>query len=116
MDYDVLIRTVYCDSAEQTLINGLVSYLRNRGYKIPVKNSIKKPIQDRIMFTNLLVATSRFFIYIKDCETLNDALIEAVYDDKKNEDTRLDDFTSDIDTLDAFEYSFESVMKLYERR
>ncbi|MFR6310985.1 PBSX family phage terminase large subunit [Anaerofustis stercorihominis] len=116
LDYDVLIRTVYCDSAEQTLINGLVSYLRNRGYKIPVKNSIKKPIQDRIMFTNLLVATSRFFIYIKDCETLNDALIEAVYDDKKNEDTRLDDFTSDIDTLDAFEYSFESVMKLYERR
>lgn len=32
-----------------------------------------------------------------------------VWDDKKLEDTRLDDGTSDIDTLDAFEYSFENI-------
>lgn len=116
LDYDILVRSIYCDSAEQTLINGLKTFLFNKNYTIPVKNSIKKQIHDRIMFLNLLVSTSRFFIYIKQCKTLDEALIEAVYDDKKNEDVRLDDFTSDIDTLDAFEYSFESVMKLYERR
>ena len=115
LDYGVLIRSIYCDSAEQTLINGLKAFMLGKNYSIPVKNSMKKQIHDRIMFLNLLVSTSRFFIYIKDCKTLDEALTEAVYDDKKNEDVRLDDFTSDIDTLDAFEYSFESVMKLYER-
>ena len=30
---------------------------------------------------------------------------------EKGEDKRLDDFTSDIDILDAFEYSFERFMR-----
>ena len=34
-----------------------------------------------------------------------------MWDDKKLEDTRLDDFTTDIDDLDAYEYSIERDMK-----
>ena len=46
---------------------------------------------------------------LDQCQTLEDALTTALWDEKKClvEDVRLDDGTSDIDTLDAFEYTFE---------
>lgn len=51
------------------------------------------------------------------CETLRDAFQGAVYDDKVvGEDIRLDNGTSDIDTLDAFEYSFERYIPRLIRR
>ena len=34
-----------------------------------------------------------------------------MWDDNKLEDTRLDDFTTDIDSMDAYEYSYERDMK-----
>jgi hypothetical protein len=43
---------------------------------------------------------------MRECDTVIAAFKEAVWDPKK-EDVRLDDGTSDIDTLDAVEYSFE---------
>lgn len=49
----------------------------------------------------------RFFYVPTDCQSLEKALCDAVFDSKKQEDARLDDGTSDIDTLDSFEYSFE---------
>lgn len=56
-----------------------------------------------------MLGQHRFF-YVKDqCQSLEDALTTALWDEKKSlvEDVRLDDGTSDIDTLDAFEYTFE---------
>lgn len=44
-----------------------------------------------------------------------DALQTAIYDPDKFEDERLDDGTSDIDSLDAFEYSIEPYYKDLER-
>ena len=38
------------------------------------------------------------------------ALLEAVWNEKKTEDERLDDGTTDIDSLDAFEYTIERDM------
>ena len=38
---------------------------------------------------------------------MKDALRTAVYKQDECEDVRLDNGTTDIDTLDAFEYSFE---------
>ena len=45
------------------------------------------------------------------CETLRTAFCEALWNDKKQEDERLDDGSTDIDTLDAFEYSIEKERK-----
>lgn len=100
------IKSLYADSAEQTLINGVRTALRPIG--VIVKNSLKKPINDRIHATTSLMAQERFKYIKEDCETLEQALCTAVYNDKQLTDTRLDNGTSDIDTLDAFEYSFEA--------
>lgn len=93
---------IYADSAEQTLINTL----RKKTY-MPVYNSIKRPVIDRIRHTDLLMVQRRIYL-TRDCASLAKALREAVYDDKKLVDTRLDTAGgSDIDSLDAFEYSWE---------
>lgn len=102
---------IFADSAERVLIKGMQRALLDDGIDIKVKNSIKNEIVDRIRLVNLLVATGRFF-YTDDCESLVEALSTAVYEDDKMVDTRLDDGTSDIDTLDAFEYSIEKYIKV----
>lgn len=100
------VRHIYADSAEQTLIAGLREYLKDMA--ITVKNSLKRPINDRIFATTILMGSGRFFIVEADCNTLSEAFMGAVWDDKViGTEVRLDNGTSDIDTLDAFEYSFE---------
>lgn len=101
------------DSAEQILIRGLFNTAQEKGLRTQVKNALKMPINDRIKLTLLLMAQERFFV-AKSCPYLTDALASAVYDDKKQVDTRLDDGTSDIDSLDAFEYSIEPYYKQLE--
>lgn len=101
------------DSAEQILIRGLFNTARAEGLKTQVKNALKMPINDRIKLTLLLMAQGRFFV-TKQCPHLIDALSSAVYDSGKIGDERLDDGTSDIDSLDAFEYSIEPYYKQLE--
>lgn len=93
---------IYCDSAEQTMIN---SYKEHTNY--PIYNSIKRPINDRIRGTLLLMGAGRWHIVEGECDPLIEGLKTAVWDNKSKEDKRLDDGTSDIDILDADEYSFE---------
>jgi hypothetical protein len=98
------IDAVFCDSAEQTLIHTI----RNRtGY--PVYNSKKRPILDRIRAASLLLASGRLGIVRGENDALVSGLREAAWDDK-NPDRRLDDGSSDIDILDAFEYAWEGEM------
>ena len=52
------------------------------------------------------MARNKFF-YTQNAETVKDALVNAVWDETKQKDVRLDDGTSDIDSLDAMEYSIE---------
>lgn len=100
------ISAVYADSAEQTLIAGLRQALRPLG--IVVKNSLKREINDRIRATTMLMAGERFKLVTSECNSLVNAFKGAVWNDKIiGKEERLDDGTSDIDTLDAFEYSFE---------
>ena len=101
------------DSAEQILIRGLFNTAIHDGLQTQVKNALKMPITDRIKLTLLLMAQGRFFVSA-ECPHLSDALASAVYDDSKPVDTRLDDGTSDIDSLDAFEYSIEPFYKQLE--
>lgn len=101
------VRYVFADSAEQYLINGLRGVTKSLG--LSIGDSQKVPIVQRIICTNSLLNTGRLKIH-KDCKFVIDGLRAAVWDSKaaaKGEDKRLDDFTSDIDVLDATEYSFE---------
>ena len=51
------------------------------------------------------------FFVDPSCIHLREALTSAVYDPKyTTEDRRLDNGTTNIDSLDAMEYAFESVM------
>ena len=98
---------IYCDSAESVLIRGLRTALLNAEINIPIVNAWKIEINDRIRLENRLIGQTRFF-YTDDCETLVTALCSAIYNPKSiTKDERLDDGTSDIDTLDAFEYTIE---------
>ena len=103
------------DSAEQILIRGLSHTAQKNRLSTTVKNALKMPINDRIMLTLLLMKQGRLFVS-RNCPHLIEALSTALYDSsKKNEDVRLDDGTTDIDSLDAFEYSIEPHYKELER-
>ena len=103
------ITCVYCDSAEQTLIAGIRTALRKAGLGwVRVENALKTTINDRIRFTQRMLSQGRFFYVENQCNSLVEAMTTALWNDKNlTEDERLDDGTSDIDSLDAFEYTFE---------
>lgn len=91
-------------SLGQTLTFGLNKYLQQKGIPLRVEDCIKGQIIDRIYMDLALFARGKRFI-LKKCKYLREAYQQAVWDEKK-ENTRLDDFTSDIDSLDANEYSY----------
>lgn len=110
------ITHVYCDSAEQVLMRGLrTALIKNNLGEIKVTNARKEQITNRIFTLTSLAAQNRF-CYTEECESLEDALSMAVWNPKSMELERLDDGTSDIDTLDAFEYSYEHDWKKYIKR
>lgn len=108
---------VWCDNAEKVLISGLKSSARKNGLGwLRIENALKEVVNERISLTSRLMAQGRFFYMPDMCETLVSALCSAVWNPKeitKNE--RLDDGTSDIDTLDAFEYSIERYITKFIR-
>lgn len=102
-----LVTDAWCDSAEQTLINGLRVAAARERLPINVGNALKKPINDRIRATTILMGAGRFFVN-NACTTTIDALKSAIWDSKhETEDVRLDDGTTNVDSLDALEYGFE---------
>jgi hypothetical protein len=76
---------------------------------VTIVDSAKRPITDRIAFVVSLMSAGKFHL-LKDCELLTAGLSCAVWDEKSEGDKRLDNFTSDIDILDAMEYSIERYM------
>lgn len=109
----VQIRYVFGDSEAQYLINGLFKAIRNAGLPFTVGDCLKAQISQRITCANTLFNLGRLQIN-KCCKIVIDGLKNAVWDPKASEqgkDIRLDDFTSDIDILDAFEYSWERFMR-----
>ena len=101
------VTDVWCDSAEQTLINGLRVAAARERIGVNIGNAMKKPINDRIRALCILMGAGRFFCS-SECTTTIDALKSALWDSKHTtEDVRLDDGTTNIDNLDSLEYSFE---------
>lgn len=88
----------------QTFTFGLNRYLQQHRIPLQVQDCIKGKIIDRIYMDLALFARSKRYI-LKKCKHLKEAYEQAVWSDKIP-DTRLDDFTSDIDSLDANEYSY----------
>ena len=102
-----LVTDAWCDSAEQTLINGLRTAAAMNRLPINIGNALKKPINDRIRALCILMGADRFKVFA-GCKWTIDALKCAIWDSKKpTEDIRLDNGTTNIDSLDALEYAFE---------
>ncbi len=105
------IESVYWDNAETVLGNSIRNAVERRFPWISVYPAKKRTINDRIRCTVRLMGASRFFI-TDDCESLEIAFSDAVWDKEvKDKDERLDDGSTDIDSLDAFEYTIERDMK-----
>lgn len=99
---------IFADSAEQVLNNSLQGELLANGLNIKVQDSIKIPIKDRIELWNRLLNLDRLSFIEGETKTIIEALQTALYDDKAKDDRWIDDGeTSDIDSLDSFNYSFE---------
>ena len=99
-------RYAFWDNAETVLGQSIENACRKAFPSLLVLPAIKKKINDRINYTVRLMGSGRFFI-TPDCQTLKKALQDAVYNSKVLQEERLDDGSTDIDTLDAYEYTIE---------
>ena len=103
------VHDLYCDSAEQVLIKGIKTAAASEKLTLNVHNARKGPITDRIRFYSMIMSQGRFFI-LRQCRHVVEAFQSAVWDSRKPDDVRLDDGTTNIDSLDAAEYSTEPYM------
>jgi hypothetical protein len=100
------VSALYWDNAETVLGNSIRNAVERDYPGIGVYPAAKRRINDRINATVRLQGGDRFWM-TTDCETLKDAMTEAVWNREKQDDERLDDGSTDIDSLDAFEYTIE---------
>jgi PBSX family phage terminase large subunit len=105
------IDIIWADCAEQILISALQEVLDELQLHIPIKDSIKTPINSRIYAINMLLMVNKLKFVEEDTKEIVTSLQEAVQDPEEDEDRYLDNGTSDIDTLDAFNYSIENWYK-----
>lgn len=103
----VRLKYMFCDSEAQYLINGLRRAMARLPGSPQVLDCAKRPILDRISFVLGLMNRHKFHL-TPACPHLAEGLAQAVW--VEGEDRRKDDFTSDIDILDAFEYAIERYM------
>lgn len=107
------VRYCFADSEAQYLINGLRKAANEAGLGVLFGDSAKNEITQRIYCATALLNMGRLHI-LSTCELVISGLKSAVWDKdaaEKGKDVRLDNFSSDIDILDAFEYSWERFMK-----
>lgn len=109
--YNCEIDYMLPDNEEVVLIRGLKRRIQEMGWSTIVRGCIKEPINDRIDCGRTMISYSILFYIEEECKTFVDALSSALWDSETKEDTRLDDFTTDIDTIDAWEYSWCRFMK-----
>ena len=101
------IDKIKVDSAEPTIIDFLQQAILDIGMHIPVEASIKITINDRIHLFGILLMQDRIHFIQNETKEIIKGLQEATQDEEAEDDRWLDDGTSDIDILDAFNYSIE---------
>lgn len=105
------VESVFWDNAETVLGNSIRNAVGKRFPWISVRPAKKKVINDRIRCTVMLMGAGRFWL-TEDCSSLEEAFTDAVWDKEvTDKDERLDDGSTDIDSLDAFEYTIERDMR-----
>lgn len=105
------VESVYYDNAETVLGNSIRNAVEKRFPWITVRKARKAAIIDRIRCTVRLMGAGRFWT-TDDSKSLQTAFLDAVWNkDVTDKDERLDDGSTDIDSLDAFEYTIERDMK-----
>ena len=109
--YNCNIDYIFPDNEEVVIIRGLRNGAPTRGINAIVRGCVKEPINDRIDLERTIISYGMLWYMEDECKTFVEAVSSALWDDKAKEDVRLDDFTSDIDTMDAFEYSFTKFMR-----
>ena len=109
--YNCEINYMFPDNEEVVLIRGLKRRVQELGWNTLVRGCVKEPINDRIDCGRTMIAYNILYYIPEECKLFVDALSSALWDDDAKEDTRLDDFTTDIDTIDAWEYSWCKYMK-----
>jgi len=111
------IKQIRADSAEPVLIRGLQSSMKKAGMaNIKILPATKRRVNDRIDCMATLLAQKRFMYVQSDCETLENAMQTCVWNPKSLDRERLDDGTSDIDTMDGFEYSWENDIEKFIKK
>ena len=99
---------IFADSAEQVFNNSLNGELRVNKINLIVQDSLKIEVKNRIELWNRLLNLDKMSFIENQCQALIEALQTALYDEKAKDDRWIDDGeTSDIDSLDSFNYSFE---------
>ena len=98
----------FCDygALGNVITLGLIRKCQKERIPVQVVDCSKGSINDRIFLSSTLMAQRRFFILRKNTIIIK-AFQDALWNNKKSEE-RLDDGTTDIDSLDAFEYSINS--------
>jgi PBSX family phage terminase large subunit len=99
------------DNEEVVLIRCLKRRVQEMGWSTIVRGCTKEPINDRIDCGRTMISYGILWYIEEECKTFVDSLSSALWDDNAKEDTRLDDFTTDIDTIDAWEYSWCRFMR-----
>lgn len=106
----VPIRYAFMDSEAQYLINSVRSACRQAGLPLSVGDCHKTEIVQRIIATNTLLSQRRMYV-LRRCKLVIGGMRAAAWDSDeaaKGKDVRLDNFSSDIDILDAAEYSWSA--------
>ena len=98
----------FCDygALGNVITLGLIRRCQKERLPVQVVDCEKGLINDRIFLSSTLMAQRRFYILRKNT-IITKAFQDALWN-SKSQDERLDDGTTDIDSLDAFEYSINS--------
>lgn len=98
------------DSAEQVLRRGFQAILLKNRIYMDVNNAKKGSVVDRINFYSALQSVGRYKV-MRKCKHVIEAFSNALWKKDLSTDERLDDGSTNIDSLDACEYSTEPYMK-----
>lgn len=106
------ITNVYVDNEAQMIENGLRSFSRQKGYGARIDDCKKVKFSERTLAYNFIFNTDKVKIVSDLCPGLEEALSTMVYADE-DEDSLLDDYTTDVDTYDADFYSWSRYMDYF---
>lgn len=105
----------FVDNEAQVIENGLRAFSKKKGYITLVADCLKVEFKNRTLSYNYILNTDKFMVVSKFCPTLIESLSTMVYADE-DEDSLLDDYTTDVDTYDADFYSWSRYMDYFFTR